>query len=198
MGGGSAAGGISGQIVPAQTTPGPEAAAGCGRVTVFDTRSQWAAMPKRTRAMLRSATLPMVRAIISDPGIGLSELTAGDVPLAAVELGRPEPGVVLYAVSWRDQTFGVNGKVWLVEVDAARAADLTPMPSREGAAFGMGGFGVAVLSARDAGYPEVMVASKGYDAEVGVEAGARCLRKTGHRYSKVPCPARCPEVLDRR
>ena len=182
----------------AQSSAPPQGTSGCGRLRVFDARSQWMTLPVRAQTMLRRATLPLVRAIAEDPGLGLTGVAVRHVPQAAIELGRPTQGVVLYAVSWREKTFGVNGTVSLVGVSTAGAVDRTPLVRADREPFGLSGFGVAVLPTRGAAYPEVMVASKGYKAGGGSEGEALCLRKTGSRYSEVTCPALCKQVMNQR
>lgn len=186
------------RVAPAQGLTDSEAAVACGRITAFDPRSQWARLPKRTRVMLRRATLPRVEAIVADPGMGLMGVAVDRVPLAAVEVGRLRKGVALYAVSWRERTFGVNGAVWLVEVARGGAIDRTPKAAADRAPVGVSGFGVAVLPTRDVGYPELVTASKGYKAGGGSEAEADCWREVGSRYREMVCPARCQEMLNQR
>ena len=146
--------------------------------------------------MLRQVTLPRVRATVADNGSGLTGTDVSRVPLAAVELGQPARGRVLYAVSWRERTFGVNAPIWLVEVGASRAVDRTPAPAPGSGALLHDGFGVSVLPVGADGYPGVMVGSKGFKDGGGAEREEDCLRKVGERYVEAACPVGCHEVVN--
>jgi hypothetical protein len=151
-----------------------------------------------TQSAIRTAVRADVQAIVSDPGMGLEGTKIEDIPLNAIQIGRPTQGSILYAVSWGDRSFGVNGAVWIVEVFAKGAKNLVQSADVKGQDVSRWGFGVEVLAAGGGVYPEVMIASKGFKEGGGAEAEGLCMKKTAAFYEPVACPAACRQDLNAR
>jgi hypothetical protein len=155
-------------------------------------------LPLVVQSAVRAAVEPSVQAIIDNKAMGLEGKKASDVPLNAIQLGKPTRASTLYAVSWEDSTFGVNGAIWIVEVSPSGGRNLVKSMPGEAKGFPLGGFGVEVLSANTEHYPEVLIASSGFKDGGGAEAEDTCVRKRGSHYEPVPCPATCHENLNAR
>jgi hypothetical protein len=151
-------------------------------------------LPARVQTAIKKAVGPGVQGIIHDPGMGMSDTNPETVPLNAIEIARPSKSSVLYFVTWGDSSFGVNAFNWLVEVRPDGAVSLLS----PGAQKLSGGFGVGVLSPDMNGYPDVVIASKGFKEGGGAEAEEICLRKTGNHYDQMACPAMCHRNLNAR
>lgn len=119
-----------------------------------------------------------------------------DVQLDAVKISKSEGMRGLYVVYWRDKQFGVNGAMWLVEVTASGARNLSD--SHQGPMGGASGFGIGILPSSSDEYPDIVIASKGYKLAGGAEAEADCLHKVGDLYEPHSCPATCKENLNSR
>lgn len=149
-------------------------------------------LPPHIQSILRQAVRPRLQAIISDPGMGMSDAVAETVPLNVSEIARTAGPNVLYMVSWDDRSFGINGLNWIVELTPNGAASLLSAHASSLA----GGYGVEVLGTQEERYPELMIASKGYAQGGGAEAEAGCFRKAGHFYESTSCPASCQDELN--
>ncbi len=149
-------------------------------------------LPPNIQSILRQAVRPRLQAIISDPGMGMSDAASETVPLNASEIARTAGPNVLYIVSWDDRSFGVNGLNWIVELTPNGATSLLSAHATSLAA----GYGVEVLGTQKERYPELMIASKGYAQGGGAEAEAGCFRKAGHFYESTSCPASCQDELN--
>jgi hypothetical protein len=155
-------------------------------------------LPLVVQSAIRAAVRPSIQSIVNNKAMGLDGTKASDAPLNAIQLGRPRRGSMLYAVSWEDSTFGVNGAIWIVEVFPGGAKNLIESNTEQSKGFSLGGFGVEVLSADTESYPEVMIASSGFKDGGGAEAEDTCMRKRGSHYEQVPCPASCHNSLNTR
>jgi hypothetical protein len=154
-------------------------------------------LPQKIQSAIRTAVRPSVQTIVDDKAMGLENTKASDVPLNAIQIGEPRRGDLLYAVSWNDSSFGVNGAIWIVEVSPRHANNLVASKGRTNG-FGLGGFGVEVFSAHTDAYPEVLIASSGFKDGGGAEAEDTCVAKRGSYYERVPCPATCHKNLNAR
>lgn len=170
------------------TTPAPV----CSKIIVPNQHT-FPALPPSVQQEIRSAVKPDVLATIHDPGMGI-DTKWSEVQLDAVKIGNS--GSKLYAVFWRDKQFGVNGAIWIVEVTATGARNLSD--SHHGPMGSASGFGIGTLPSSSDQYPKIVVASKGYKTGGGAEAEATCLRKIGDFYEPQPCPATCKENLNSR
>jgi len=150
------------------------------------------AVPKTTQVILRRAVRSKLQAIMNDPGMGMSDTVLEKVPLKAIEIARTSKYDALYIVAWDDDSFGVNGFNWVVEVKPGGAATLLS----DHASSLAGGFGVKVLGAEKEKYPEIMIASKGFAEGGGAVAEAGCFQKVGHSYENTSCPASCQDELN--
>jgi hypothetical protein len=155
-------------------------------------------LPLVVQSAVRAAVRLSIQAIINNKTMGLEGTKASNVPLDAIQLGRPTRGSLLYAVSWADSTFGVNGAIWIVEVFPGGAKNLVEPKPGQAKGFSLGGYGVEVLSVDTESYPEVMIASSGFRDGGGTEAEDTCVRKRGSHYEQVPCPASCHKSLNAR
>jgi hypothetical protein len=126
--------------------------------------------------------------------MGMSDATPETVPLNAIEVARTEEPSVLYIVAWDDQSFGVNGFNWIIEITPKGAFNLIS-PHDSSLA---GGFGVQVLGKKVERYPELMIASKGYAQGGGAEEEAGCFQKIGRLYESTSCPKWCQDELNNR
>jgi hypothetical protein len=151
-------------------------------------------LPHSIQYTLRQAVKPRLRAIISDPSMGMSDAISDTVPLNAIEVARTAGPNVLYIVAWDDQSFGVNGFNWIIEITPQGAFNLLS-PHASSLA---GGFGVEVLGTKVERYPELMIASKGYAQGGGAEGEAGCFQKIGRLYESTSCPKSCQAELNDR
>ena len=148
--------------------------------------------PGATQAILRRAVRSKLKAIINDPAMGMSGAVLEKVPLQAIEIARTSKYDALYIVAWEDDSFGVNGFNWVVEVKPGGAVTLLS----DHASSVAGGFGVKVLGTEKEKYPEIMIASKEFAEGGGAMAEAGCFQKFGHSYESTPCPASCQDELN--
>ena len=155
------------------------------------------ALPVSVRPKIREAVRPEVQAIIHDPGMGL-EMKWQDVKLDAVQISHPTKGKSLYAVHWGIPQFGVNGAVWVVELEANEARNIGPRAGSRSPGWSFSGWGMQVLSTSDKRYPDLMFAAKGFHEGGGAEAEAVCAQKTGSTYTSVVCPVGCFDRLNSR
>ena len=176
----------------------PEEGSKCTNVTMLR-QSDIDSLPPSTSALLREAVQPSLRAIVNDKAMGLEGTDVRRVPLKALLIGAGTQQHALYMVSWEDSSFGVNGAIWIVELTAAGARNLTPLQNRYASGFELGGFGFGVLAppSRSA-YPEIMIASSGFKDGGGADAEATCVRKGAHYYETTACPVGCKEALNKR
>jgi hypothetical protein len=158
-------------------------------VTLLNSRPL-TALPRNTQAQIRTAVEPAVEAITRDPSMGLKHTRQNEIALGVVPVANAH-GRALYAVSWNDKSFGVNGAVWIVEVTPRGVHNLVP-PAQ------IWGWGIEVLSDADAIYPQLMIASKGEKLGGAGEAEPLCMKKTGAVYESVGCPSTCMENLNSR
>jgi hypothetical protein len=165
----------------------------CSEVIMFDSHPL-STLPVSVRRKIREAVRSDVLAIVHDPGMGL-QMQWQDVRLDAVQISHDTKGESLYAVHWGMPEFGVNGAVWIVELDGNEARNIGP---RTGSSWPFSGWGMQVLSTSDERYPDLMFASKGFHEGGGAEAEAVCAQKTGSTYTSVACPAGCFDQLNSR
>jgi hypothetical protein len=95
--------------------------------------------------------VPEVKAIFEDKSMGLSGTNVNQVPLWIVQLTPGTSDNMLLAVSWRDDSFGVDGPIWVVEAGKKGAVNLTP---RENSSQ-LWGFGVKALLSKAEAYPRI-------------------------------------------
>ena len=155
-------------------------------------------LPKQTQAEIKKSIAVDFRTIAHDPGMGLENVDIDTAELNAVPITSSSASGRLYVVAWDDRSFGVNGFNWVVDVTPSGARSLmhplTPSPKR----WFSGGFGVEVLDGKNARYPEVMFASKGFAVGGGAEAEVACFHKVGSFYESLSCPATCHQTLNAR
>ena len=149
-------------------------------------------LPGTTQVILRRAVRSKLQAIINDPGMGMGDTVLGKIPLKAFEIARTSKHDALYVVVWDDNSFGVNGFNWIVEVKSGGAEILLSKHALSVA----GGFGVKVLGSAEEKYPEIMIASKGFADGGGSVAEAGCFQKSGPLYESTSCPASCQDELN--
>jgi hypothetical protein len=83
-------------------------------------------LPQSVRSNIRAVVVPEVKAIVDDRSMGLSGTNVNQVPLWIVQLTPGTSENMLFAVSWRDDSFGVDGPIWVVEAGKKGAVNLTP------------------------------------------------------------------------
>jgi hypothetical protein len=165
----------------------------CSEVSMFD-EHPITSLPVSVHRRIREALHIDILAIVHDPGMGI-DTKWPDVKLDAIQILQYPTGGGLYAVHWGHPQFGVNGFVWIVELEKNRARNIGPASKTAGS---FSGWGMQVLPASDDGYPELMFASKGYHEGGGAEAEAVCARKTGSTYNFAACPVGCFDQLNAR
>ncbi len=196
---------LSATTALAQTATSPPNKKVCSEVTRLDSPSL-SETPSDVRGKILQALKPDIVAIVNDSGLGMDSTTfrLQKLRLDAVSVGQVRSSKRLYAVHWGDNgdgatIFGVNGMAWIVEVDSSGARNLvSPAHSTNpGRAFGAWGMQVLPGEGND-GYPEIMLASKGFREGGGAEAQAECLRMDGGFYKPTVCPPGCFENLNSR
>jgi hypothetical protein len=174
----------------------PVASQLCSEVIIFDSHPL-STLAVSVRRKIREAVKFDVLAILHDPGMGL-EMKWQDVKLDAVQISHDMKGDSLYAVHWGIPQFGVNGAVWIVELEANQVRNIGPRTGTRSSGWSLSGWGMQVLSTSDKRYPDLMFASKGFRGGGGSEAEAVCAQKAGSTYTSVACPAGCFDQLNSR
>jgi hypothetical protein len=177
----------------------------CSNVTMLDDTQSMGALAPSTQAAILAALKPSILSFAQATAENLEEdLRLHKIKLGAVLVSRIGESHAVYVIHWRLPEFGVNGAVWIVEVNSHGTRNLVAPEDGVGAGDGIGagsfsGWGMQVLSRRDKHYPEIMFADgKGF-AQDGISgAVVVCKRKVGGFYKSVPCPTHCLKNLDWR
>ncbi|WP_263368306.1 hypothetical protein [Edaphobacter bradus] len=170
----------------------------CSNVTMLDSKP-FSALPVNVRTEIRKALTPDILAFAKATDISMQEaFNLQKVSLDAIQVPMTTKTSKLYVVHWGDALFGVNGAIWIVEVNSQGARNLIAPDEGMNRGRSFGGWGMQVLSDASGPYPELMFASKGYHAGGGAEAEAECVRKIGAFYKSVACPVDCFDNLNNR
>ena len=175
-----------------------KAGALCSNMTMLDSKP-FSALPVNVRTEIRKTLTPDILAFAKATDISMEEgFNLQKVSLDAIEVPMTIKTSKLYVVHWGDALFGVNGAIWIVEVNSHGARNLIAPDEGTNRGRSFGGWGMQTLSNASGPYPELMFASKGYHARGGAEAEAECVRKIGAFYNSVACPVDCFDNLNKR
>ena len=155
-------------------------------------------LPRRVQTAVKTAIRPGFETIVHDKAMGMESATMDIAKLNALPITEPTASRTLYVVAWDDDSFGVNGFNWVVEVTPHGARNLTPPLAPDLRDFSSGGFGVGVLGQQTSRYPEIVIASKGFAPGRGAETEGMCLHKAGSFYQPLACPVGCGRNLNAR
>jgi hypothetical protein len=170
----------------------------CSNVTMLDSKPL-SAFLVNVRTEIRKALKPDILAFAKATGIDTEEgFDLQKVTLDAIEVPITTRKSKLYIVHWGEALFGVNGAIWIVEMNSHGAQNLIAPDEGTDRGRSFGGWGMHVLSDASGPYPELMFASKGYHTGGRAEAEAECVRKIGVFYKSVACPVECFDNLNNR
>jgi hypothetical protein len=177
-------------------TPVESSSHPCSDVTMFGS-APLSALPQPIEKAIRTALKPSILAVAKITGADMdADFQPETIKVDALLVAKTGGSRGLYVIHWGSALFGVNGFVWIVEVNARGARNLVdPQWDKE---HGFGGFGMEVISRKNKRYPELMFAGKGYAEGGGGEAEAGCARKVGSFYEYAPCPVDCYRNLNAR
>ena len=170
----------------------------CSSVTMLDSMS-FSALPASIKTEIRKALTPDILAFAKATGIDMEEgFNLQKIGLDAIEVPMTTTKSRLYVVHWGDALFGVNGAIWIVEVNSHGARNLIAPDEGTNRGRSFSGWGMQTFTNESEPYPELIFASKGYRASGGAEAEAGCVRKVGAFYKSVACPVGCFDNLNKR
>jgi len=170
----------------------------CSDVTMLDSQPL-TALPPAVQEEILSALKPSILSFAKATADNLDEdLRLHKIHLDALQISQTDPSGALYVVHWGLPEFGVNGAVWIVEVNSHGARNLIAPGNETVGKRSFGGWGMQVLSRQDPHYPQIMLASKGFAQGGGAEAEASCARKVAGFYKLMACPAGCFKNLNAR
>jgi hypothetical protein len=170
----------------------------CSDVTMLDSQPL-AALPPLVQDKILSALKPSILTFAKATTNNLEEdFRLHKIKLDALQVSQTDDSGALYVVHWGLAEFGVNGAVWIVEVNSHGARNLITASDETVGVRSFGGWGMQVLSRQDNHYPEIMFASKGFAQDGGAEAEANCAQKVADFYKSVSCPADCFKNLNAR
>ena len=158
----------------------------CSKPLVFGDR-RLSTLPYPMQSKIRAAIKSEVQAILQDPSMGLQKRSIPSTAFSIVPLTPAIANNRLLAVSWRDSTFGSDGPIWIVSLNADAATNLTPGHG----SLQRWGFGVKVLSNEAEAYPRILIAGK-----ARLEATSTCLEKTVTGYKPIACSPNCDNQLN--
>lgn len=151
------------------------------------------------KSEIRKALAPDILAFAKATGISREDgFDLDKVRLDALQIPVNNKKNKLYIVHWGDMLFGVNGAIWIVEVNSHKGRNLIAPDEGRNRGRSFSGWGMQTLSSENGSYPELMFASKGYYAGGGAKADAQCVRKVGAFYKINTCPAGCDDNLNSR
>src|ERR1700689_1204574 len=144
----------------------------CSDVTMLDSQPL-TALPPAVQEEILSALKPSILSFAKATADNLDEdLRLHKIHLDALQISQTDPSGALYVVHWGLPEFGVNGAVWIVEVNSHGARNLIAPGNETVGKRSFGGWGMQVLSRQDPHYPQIMLASKGFAQGGGAEAEA--------------------------
>lgn len=187
----------SSSVVSAQTTAGADSRP-CGNITMLGSQPL-SALPFAIQEEILSTLKPSILSFAKATAEDLEEdFRLHKIKLDALQVAQTGDSGALYIVHWGLAEFGVNGAVWIVEVNSHGARNLVAPGEQAIGANSFSGYGAQVLSLKDPHYPEIMIANKSF-ARPGVPvAQDECVRRTGGLYRPAPCPAHCFRNLNSR
>jgi hypothetical protein len=170
----------------------------CSDVTMLNSQPL-SALPPLIQEEILSALKPSILSFAKATADNLEEdFRLHKIKLDALQVSQTDDSGALYVVHWGLSEFGVNGAIWIVEVNSHGARNLIAAGDETVGTGSFGGWGMQVLSRQDNHYPEIMFASKGFAQDGGAEAEGNCARRVAGFYKSVPCPADCLKNLNAR
>jgi hypothetical protein len=180
----------SSSFLSAQTTAGADSRP-CGNVTTLGS-PPLSALPSAIQEEILSALKPSILSFAKATAKDLEEdFRLRRIKLDALQVAQTSDSGALYIVHWGLAEFGVNGAVWIVDVNSSGARNLVAPGEQAIGADSFSGYGAQVLSFKDPHYPEIMIASKSFIHPGAPVAQDECVRRTGGLYRPAPCPAHC-------
>jgi hypothetical protein len=145
----------------------------CSNVTMLDDAQSMEALAPSIQAAIVAALKPSILSFAQATAENLEEdFRLHKIKLGAVLVSQIGESRAVYAIHWRLPEFGVNGAVWIVEVNSHGARNLVAPEDGIGAGS-FSGWGLQVLSRRDKHYPEIMFADgKGFCARWKLWSGS--------------------------
>jgi|HubBroStandDraft_1064217.scaffolds.fasta_scaffold88466_2 hypothetical protein len=170
----------------------------CSEVTMLSSQPL-SALPSSIQEQILSALKPSILSFAKATAEDLEEdFRLHKIKLDAIQVSQTGESGAVYVVHWGLAEFGVNGAVWIVEVNSQGARNLVASGNQAIGASSFSGWGMQVLSRKDPHYPEIMIASKGFARPGLPEARAECVRKIGSVYKMALCPTHCFRNLNSR
>jgi hypothetical protein len=177
----------------------------CSNVTMLDDTQSMEALAPSIQAAILATLKPSILSFAHATAENLEEdFRLHKIKLGVVLVSQIGESRAVYVIHWRLPEFGVNGALWIVEVNSRGARNLVAPEDGVGAGDGIGagsfsGWGMQVLSRRDKHYPEIMFADgKGFAQDGSSGAVVMCKREIGGFYKSVACPTHCLKNLNWR